>query len=225
MPLYYQVACRIREAVDNERLAHGSMIGPESALAVDFRVSLPTLRKAMDILTSEGITVRRPGRGTFIAGRIRYQPLRVTLASGNGNMAKTRVLTIAQMPVDPNIQRHLHTVDGGVVWSVIRQHNIEGRPTAILKDFLVAMPDAGSTQWIAEAELNDALLSGQTTVGITKSQIRGMLADDSLSDELRVPRGTPLVVLERTAFSDDGSPIEFGCHVFLASHYLFECST
>ena len=67
VPLYVRVANAIREAVVAADLKPGDALPPECLLVRDFEVSRVTLRKAVDLLASEGLVVRRQGLGTFLA--------------------------------------------------------------------------------------------------------------------------------------------------------------
>lgn len=226
VPLYHQVATRIRDAVDSQRLPSGTVIGPEKALATEFGVSLPTVRKALDILTSEGITVRKKGRATFVSGAVRYQQLKVTTAAVEGPTGpRSRLLTIEPTVPDAGVLQHLQIPAGAPVWCVVRRETFGDCPTAILRDYLLTEPTSRTASRIAEADPNDVLLLGQVPVGMTRNEIAGTITDAALSREFNVPLGTPLIVLERTTFSPDGRPVEFGRHEFLASRYRFECST
>lgn len=64
--LYEQLADSLRDAL--VRRGHpGEQLPTEEALMKAYAVSRVTVRKAMDILASEGALVRRQGKGTFVA--------------------------------------------------------------------------------------------------------------------------------------------------------------
>lgn len=64
-PLYRQIADRIRE--DTALHPPGYRLPAENELAVQLKVSRPTIRQALDLLTREGRVVRVKGSGTFTA--------------------------------------------------------------------------------------------------------------------------------------------------------------
>jgi len=67
LPLYAQVAERLRALIDNDGLTPGSALPSESELQRRFRVSRATVRQALQELELAGAIERRQGRGTFVA--------------------------------------------------------------------------------------------------------------------------------------------------------------
>jgi GntR family transcriptional regulator len=69
-PLYLQVKSLITERLQRGDWKPGETIPSEVELAVRYRVSQGTIRKAIDELASERLLVRRQGRGTFVASHL-----------------------------------------------------------------------------------------------------------------------------------------------------------
>src|SRR3954462_11796533 len=69
-PLYQQLQRAIREAIENHQLAPEDALPAERQIAADLSISRITVRKALDGLVEEGLLVRRPGSGNFVASRI-----------------------------------------------------------------------------------------------------------------------------------------------------------
>lgn len=70
VPLYRQLADRVREAIADRELAPGDALPAEGAMADSVGISRTAVREAMDVLTSEGLIVRRSGS----ASRVVEQP-------------------------------------------------------------------------------------------------------------------------------------------------------
>jgi GntR family transcriptional regulator len=64
-PLYKQIARALRAEV--EQLHPGDALGTEADLEQRFNVSRITIRRAIDKLAQDGLVLRRPGQGTFVA--------------------------------------------------------------------------------------------------------------------------------------------------------------
>jgi len=64
---YQEVKQKITRDIVNGRYFIGQALPAEKEFAKEFKVSIGTLRKAVDELVSEGIVIRRQGKGTFIA--------------------------------------------------------------------------------------------------------------------------------------------------------------
>jgi GntR family transcriptional regulator len=67
LPLYVQIADRIRELIERERLGPGTALPSEAELRERLRVSRATIRQALQQLELVGRVERHQGRGTFVA--------------------------------------------------------------------------------------------------------------------------------------------------------------
>lgn len=66
IPLYRQLADKIREQLDAGRYEVASRIPSEHQLAADYGIGRPTVRQATDLLVRQGRLQRRRGSGTFV---------------------------------------------------------------------------------------------------------------------------------------------------------------
>jgi len=64
-PVYMRISETIRKKINNGMIKDGERLPPEPELAEEYEVSRMTLRRALDILETEGFLTRRKGRGTF----------------------------------------------------------------------------------------------------------------------------------------------------------------
>ena len=67
VPPYLQLAAIIRGQVASGELAPGTRLPSILAMSGQYQVSVPTVRKALDVLKAEGLVVAVGGYGTFIA--------------------------------------------------------------------------------------------------------------------------------------------------------------
>jgi GntR family glv operon transcriptional regulator len=65
--IYKSIADRLRLRLNSSDFNIGSPLPGEKALAQEFGVARMTIRKALDLLVSWGLVVRRHGSGTFVA--------------------------------------------------------------------------------------------------------------------------------------------------------------
>ncbi len=66
-PLYVQIADRIVEAIESDRLQPGDRLPAMRDLARELDCALVTVSQAYELLTARGRTVSRVGKGTFVA--------------------------------------------------------------------------------------------------------------------------------------------------------------
>lgn len=67
IPLYFQLASIIKRGIKAGMIKTGDMLPSESELCDNYNVSRSTVRRAIGDLESEGLVVRRRGKGTFIS--------------------------------------------------------------------------------------------------------------------------------------------------------------
>src|SRR5262245_63001298 len=78
VPLYFQVAEQLEQAIVDGELAPGDRIANEIALAGELGLSRPTMRQAIQLLVDKGLLVRKRGVGTQVVhGQIR-RPVELT---------------------------------------------------------------------------------------------------------------------------------------------------
>jgi len=66
IPEYLRLEQELRKSIVDGNLQSGERLPDENTLAGRLNTSRPTLRKALDILASEGFLIRIPGKGTFV---------------------------------------------------------------------------------------------------------------------------------------------------------------
>jgi len=67
LPLYMQVADKIKQRIDSGEWRDGESIPPEKALCTEYDVARGTMRQALKQLEDEGVLRREQGRGTFVS--------------------------------------------------------------------------------------------------------------------------------------------------------------
>ena len=69
IPMYFQVASKIEQAIADGTLAPGARLENEVALGERLGLSRPTVRRAIQELVAKGLLVRRRGIGTQVVQR------------------------------------------------------------------------------------------------------------------------------------------------------------
>lgn len=87
LPLWYQIAERLRAAIEIGRFKPGNTLPSEAQLVERFGVSRTTARAALDQLKQEGLISRRSGKGSIVLSPRVEQPLNI-LASFSEHMRR-----------------------------------------------------------------------------------------------------------------------------------------
>lgn len=69
VPPYRQLAAILRAQIESGELAPGQQLPSVVALAASYEIAVPTARKAISLLKSEGLVTGVAGYGTFVAER------------------------------------------------------------------------------------------------------------------------------------------------------------
>ena len=214
-PLYSQVRDEILRRLADGMWQPGTMLPSEQELARTLGVSQGTARKALDALTSEGILVRRQGRGTFVAefeeSRILFQFFRLAPDVGERLFPNSRVLDRLSVVAGPAERAALDLERGTHVWRIERVRNFKDEPilTETLSLPVARFPKLGEFKEIPNNVYR--FYSAEYGISIARSseRIKAIAANAHDARQLGCAEGTPLLLIERTAFDFADNPAEF----------------
>ncbi|MEU9889866.1 GntR family transcriptional regulator [Sphaerisporangium sp. NPDC051011] len=225
VPLYFQVAEQIAEAIRRGDLAPGARLDNEILLADRLGLSRPTIRQAIQYLVDKGLLVRKRGVGTQVVhGQVKrsveltslYDDLRRA-----GQEPTTRVLSLRPVGADEEIAGVLGVPAGTEVLRLERVRYAAGEPLALLHNWLPAV--AGLTsEALAERGLYELLRAAGVRMRVADQRIGARAATPAEARLLDERRGAPLLTMVRTTYDDQGRAVEHGSHVYRASHYSLE---
>jgi DNA-binding GntR family transcriptional regulator len=226
VPLYFQIAQHLEQAIESGALPPGTRLDNEVQLAASLGLSRPTMRQAMQYLVDKGMIVRRRGIGTRVVQPKVRRPLELTSLYDDlrraGQSPSTRVLQLSVGPADPDVARALALPDGGEVVSLVRLRSAADRPIARLTNHL----PVGLLDVTAEDMERCGLYQLMRTAGVqlhSATQVIGArTATREEAELLDEDAGSALLTMERVAYDDHGAAVEFGRHVYVASRYSFE---
>jgi GntR family transcriptional regulator len=218
-PLYQQIKGLILQSLQSGEWKPGEAIPSEMELAARYRVSQGTVRKAIDELATDNLLVRRQGKGTFVAthaeNHVQFRFLKLvpdTGAPGSEGPAQRDIIDCRRTRASADIARALSLKTGDAVLQARRVLSYSGVPTIVEDLWLPATPFKGLT---AE-RLSDyhgpmyALFETEFNVRMVRAdeKIRAVPATDGLETLLKVEHGTPLLSVERIAFTYKDVPME-----------------
>jgi DNA-binding GntR family transcriptional regulator len=226
VPLYFQVAQVLEQAIEAGELAPGERLDNEIALAESLGLSRPTMRRAIQYLVDRGLLVRKRGVGTQVVHRAVRRPIELTslyddLAS-EGRSPRTEVLRLEQMPASDTVAHVLGVAEGTAVLVLERLRYADEEPLALLRNYL----PAGTVVLTEDGMRTTGLYQTMRAAGIRlhlASQVVG--ARSATTGEARLlaePRAAPLLTMRRTTYDESGHVVEYGDHVYRASVYSFE---
>lgn len=236
-PLYQQIKGLILQSLQAGEWKPGESIPSEMDLAARFRVSQGTVRKAIDELASENLVVRRQGKGTFVAThaeqQVQYRFLKLVPDRGDQGSegpAERSVLECRRQRATAEVARALALRSGDAVVQVRRILAFGGVPT-ILEDLWLpggAFRGMTAEQMAGYHGPTYAMFELEFGVRMVRAEekIRAVAADAQQAALLKVAAGTPLLSVERIAYTYNDVPMELrrGLYRTDTHHYRNELS-
>ncbi len=232
-PLYQQIKILILQGLQAGEWKPGEAIPSETELAVRFRVSQGTVRKAIDELAAENLLVRRQGKGTFVATHaeqhVQYRFLKLVPdngpASGEGPTQRS-IIDCKRVRANADIARTLGLRTGDSVLQVRRVLSFAGSPTILEDLWLPATPFKGLTAERLADYHGPMYALFETEFGVrmvrAEEKIRAVLPDEEQCRHLQVTPQTPLLSVERVAHTYNDVPMELRRGLYRTDnhHYL-----
>lgn len=227
VPLYHQVAAQLRAAVHDGRVPRGSFLDNEIALAQQWHLSRPTVRRAIQDLVDAGLLVRRRGVGTQVVDdqvrrRFALSSLWDDLAA-EGLEPTTAVIELSRVAADDECADALHVQPGDDVVQMVRVRAAGGQPLAVLRNWLI--PEVASDLTVAHLTsrgLYDLLRERGVRPHLAFQRHGAKSADAWEAQQLGIEVGDPLVTMHRIMQDVTGRRVELTRTVYHAEHYTVE---
>jgi DNA-binding GntR family transcriptional regulator len=214
-PAHAQIESALEDAIERGRLSPGDRLPAERELAERYGVSRMTLRQALGALEQRGRLTRSKGRygGTHVA----EPKLELTGTSalsdqlrGLGVAAGARVLGAVERDAEPD-----EAVLGARVFAIERVRLANGEPVALERGAYAADAYPGLLDGPLDGSLYELIRARYDEVPVRAvERLEPALARADEAEALGIEVGAPVMLVERTAFSAAGRPVERSRDVF-----------
>lgn len=230
-PLYQQIKVLMLQSLQSGEWKPSAAIPSEMELAARFKVSQGTVRKAIDELAAENLLVRRQGKGTFVATHaeqhVQYRFLRLFPDSGDTNSegpAQRQIIDCKRTRATADIAKSLGIRQGDAVLQVRRVLSFAAIPTILEDLWLPGTPFKGLTADRLRDYDGPMYALFETEFGVrmvrAEEKIRAILPDADQCALLKTTAQTPLLSVERTAYTYNDIPMEMRRGLYLTdTHY------
>jgi len=226
VPMYYQVAQQLEQAIETGELPPGTRLDGELALATQLGVSRPTLRRAIEYLVDRGYLVRRRAVGTQVVHPKVRRPVELTslyddLTASRKN-PRTKVLSLETVPATDRVAHALGLEEGAEVVAVERLRYADDRPLAVMRNWLPKGPLTIEVDGLERTGLYQLMRAAGIGLHLASQTLGARGTSAAEARLLEAHKGEPLLTMERITYNENGQPVELGDHLYRASLYSFE---
>ena len=209
LPLYQQIAELLIRDIAAGRLIDGERLPPERDMAANMGIAVGTLRQALKSLTEKGLLDRVQGSGNYIRAKADaasvYALFRLERVEGGG-LPTARVLSVDRCAKNPALPPFGAHPEGH---RIRRLRFLSGQVAAVEEIWL----DGAEADRIAPGDLSESLyLYYQQRLGIWIARAKDSIGQGPLPDwspaEFPHPPGTPLPLITRVSWAQDGRSVE-----------------
>jgi GntR family transcriptional regulator len=230
LPRYYQLANILRESIASGKFDVHQPIPSERQLETLYSVSRPTIRQAIDLLVRQGFLYRQHGRGTFVSPQ-KLQKGISELTSFSEDMKQRgilpgqKILELGMIAPPEKVRQQLELpADCDQVLCIERLRLGDGVPMGLQTSYY-NLPEG---QTITREELEQ--YGSIYRMLQEKFHLIPTEADETLEVTVATPReaallqiepGAPLLLSERTAYSQNRRVIEFVKILYRGDRYRY----
>ncbi|MBE0620963.1 MAG: GntR family transcriptional regulator [Burkholderiales bacterium] len=216
LPLYKEVKRLLTQSLAEGEWLPGVALPSETRLGERYRVSIGTLRKAIDELVAERILLRHQGRGTFVAShdarRTLFHFFHIVPAGGGKEQPETELLSFDRAKADADAAARLDIRQGAPVFRIRNLLRLAGKPVVL---DVITLPAARFPK-LSEKVFRERdttiyqLYQERYGINVVRSaeRLSAALADRTSAKLLGIPAGSPLLRIKRTALTYHNVPVE-----------------
>ncbi|MFJ3924789.1 GntR family transcriptional regulator [Streptomyces sp. NPDC090022] len=238
-PKYQRIAAALKAAIEAGEYGPGDRLPGENDLMATYDVARMTARQALGVLQAEGLTEARKGAGVFVrefrlirrrgiqrlAADVWGEGRSIWAADTQDRDPEVELVSVTEEVVPDAVGALLGLAPGAPACVRRRRFLLDGKPVMLATSYLdaalvagtpVTEPDTGPGGIYARlAEL------GQGPARF-REEVRSRMPNADEAARLGLGAGTPVVLVVRTAFAEDGRVVEVNEMVLDSSAYVLE---
>ncbi len=231
LPQYVRIYETLRRRIQENEFPVGSFLPPEFDLGDKLKVSRTTVRKAVEMLIKDGFVYVRRGVGTQVLDFKATQPLQYITSFSEtlreqGFEVSYRGVKVKAVPAPAKVAADLGIGSGDKVLRIHRVALANGKPIAIMMNYLLPEVVVGIEAKVDKIKSLYAFLESEYNIVIEAAtdSISARAASALEAEELKIPEGSPLLVVRRITYSK-GNPIERADLDIVAGRYEYSVRT
>ena len=231
-PLYMQVKDSLEKRIVSGVYPKGTKIPSEKLLCEEFGVSRITIRQALDLLESVGLTTPVHGKGTFVNTNKLDSPLQKIrsfseMLSGKGYHGYTKINRYEQRPATVGERLQYGWEDNQV--SHLQLTGFSAGDPIVTYQSVICSP-FGEQMHAQAVELEkdgipfstfDLYALAGIQIGDIRQQVMAVNASEEIAAHLQLPVGAAVLVLDSVILDKQGQNIEHKLAYYRTDKYSF----
>jgi GntR family transcriptional regulator len=228
VPIYSQVEQIVMDMIDSGKLSPGQRVPSEREIAETLGISRMTARAAISGLVADGYLYSVPGKGTFVSNpKMRQDLLELTSFTedmrNRGLRPGARLLELGVVNGAPEkVYRALGLSGNDDLIRVRRLRTADEEPMCLETSYL----PKNYVPWLLEEDLESgSLYQALESRGIelvkAEEHLEATVVRETESELLTLPVGYPVLLIERTTYTEGDRPIEYVKSLYRGDRYRF----
>ncbi|WP_456845344.1 GntR family transcriptional regulator [Cellulomonas sp. P5_C6] len=221
VPLYAQLETILHARIASGEWAPGQRIPSENELNRMFGLSRMTVRGVLTKLVADGLLVRVPGKGTYVATpKINaispaYRGVREQL-EGLGYETSTRLVSLSLETPSQGVRERLALADDDQTYVVVRVRSVQGEPISLHRSYVPARLAPGLDGHDVVANQLCVVLEEQYGLPMkhVREDLEAVAVSTAEAKHLGMRRGEPALQLQDVIFDALSRPFEYSSIVF-----------
>ena len=228
IPLYIQIAERLIAQIESGGLSPGEKLPPERDLSEKIGVNRMTLRRALHVLASQGLIVRKHGVGTFIAEPKIDRQMEVVFRFSSGMQKRgltpgAEIISIEQILAEPVLAKDLALSVSSPVYSILRLRSINQEPVMLESYKIPVQRFPGLDRYDLEKRSIYEIMESEYGVPITRARqsFEPVIATEFEANLLKINIGEALMLEKRLSYDGNNLPVEYGKDRYRGDRFRF----
>jgi GntR family transcriptional regulator len=225
IPYYYQLQEILKQNIEGGTWLPGELLPSEAEMAATLGISRTVIRKALDVLESDGQVYRVGGKGTVVAPpKFRYEAVRAAKQwfshDLEGQIVLSELLHTSVVFAGGYLSRLLQLAAKDHVWEIVFRSDSSSQPVSLSQMYL----RTDSSEALRTTHLQgispvlgekgpDIFDQLEAKYGLaireTAITIQHAVANEFEGEQLGIRQGTPVLLLSQLSITDCAMPVAF----------------
>jgi len=210
IPLYHQLAEKLREEIEDGKWAINTLIPSETELCKQYKISRGTVRQAISELIRNGLVNRNQGQGTFVAKLGVVWPVSSFYCLGQEterNRVEPTRKVIEKKIIFPDelIRKNMNLTEGIKVYKIIFIVFVDQEPIALEVSHLTEklFPQLEKQNLVTIAPYETLIEKYKIRITRVREAFEPVLSNKVDSKKLKIPPNSLNLLVKRTAWTDN----------------------